>query len=244
MIDNSTDKGKIINAALTLAAERSWSDVSLRDIAEAAGLPFAALRGTFASKTQIVAGFIRAVDDDVLKKIPERDPTEQPRDVLFEILMARFDAMAPYKEGLRSISRDIDLDSTLFNAMLNSQRWMLLAAGLDGDGPRGVVRSTGLASLFTSVFQVWLEDDDPGLARTMAALDRRLRRAGATMQTIDQACDGLSRIRETVFGGLSRARTRRSQPDDTVPPDAGGPASSDTGDTGNDFGGQPQGSPS
>lgn len=246
MIDTSTDKGKIIEAALSLATERPWSDVSLRDIADAAGLPFSALRGTFGSKTQIIAGFIRAVDDEVLGKIPERDPGDQPRDVLFEVLMARFDAMAAYKEGLRSISRDIDFDSTLFNAMLNSQRWMLLAAGLDGDGPRGVMRSTGLASLFTSVFQIWLEDDDPGLARTMAALDRRLRRAGATMQTIDQACEGLSRLRDTVMGGLSRARAARGSRRDPMPEDTGMTPTTppDVGNNGNDLGGQQQGSPS
>ncbi|MEO1709728.1 MAG: helix-turn-helix domain-containing protein [Pseudomonadota bacterium] len=214
MLDLETDKGKLIDAAMALAAERPWAHVSLRDIAERAGLPFGNLRGTIASKTQIVSGFIRAVDTEVLKNVPERDLGQSPRDTLFELLMARFDAMAPYKEGLRSIDRDVSFDTTLFQAHLNSQRWMLLAAGLDGDGPRGVLRSSGLASLSGAIFKTWLEDDDPGLAKTMASLDRRLRRAGDTMASIDQACDGMSRIREMVTGGLQNAtsgfRNRRS----------------------------------
>lgn len=213
MIDTTTERGQIVEAAMRLAAEQNWSDISMRDITEAANLPFAALRtNKIGSKTQILSSFVRSVDDHVLASVPERDPNEQPRDALFEILMARFDAMAPYKSALLSITRDTGVDTNLFSTLLNSQRWMLLAAGLDGDGPRGVVRATGLATLFTSVFRIWLEDDDPGQARTMAALDRRLRRASDTMRTIDQACNGLNRLRDTVFSGLSGARGRFGTP--------------------------------
>ncbi|MEO1694469.1 MAG: helix-turn-helix domain-containing protein [Pseudomonadota bacterium] len=207
MLDTTTDKGKVIAAAMELAAEQPWSSVSMRDIAERADIGFEALRKAFGSKTQIIAGFVRAVDDEVVKSLPEREPGQVARDTLFEVLMARYDAMQPYKEALRSISRDTTLDTTLFGAVLNSQRWMLLAAGLDGDGPRGVMRSAGLATLNRSVFEIWLEDDDPGQAKTMAALDRRLRRAGETMATIDQAIDGIGRMQDMVFGGLRRATT-------------------------------------
>ncbi|MEO1265320.1 MAG: hypothetical protein AAFV26_06420, partial [Pseudomonadota bacterium] len=73
---------------------------------------------------------------------------------------------------------------------------------------RGVIRSVGLAQLFGSVFQTWLEDDDPGLAKTMAMLDRRLRRAESTMSTIDQAIGGAERLKKTVFGGLRQTASR------------------------------------
>ena len=220
MIDQTTPKGRIIDTALKLAAERPWHEISMRDIAEAAGIGLDEMRKQFGSKTQILTGYIRAVDDQVLKSLPQRDAGERPRDVLFEVLMARFDAMSPHKEALRSIADDTTVDSGLIGAMLNSQRWMLMAAGLDGDGPRGVVRSTGLASLFTSVFRVWLSDGDPGMARTMAALDRRLRRAEGAMQTVDTVVGGLSRLRSAVLGGIDRARARasRSGPEDAEPP--------------------------
>ena len=42
------------------------------------------------------------------------------------------------------------------------------------------MRVAGLGMIYASVFGIWLEDDDPGLARTMAALDRRLRRGERT----------------------------------------------------------------
>ncbi|MEO1266268.1 MAG: TetR/AcrR family transcriptional regulator, partial [Pseudomonadota bacterium] len=135
MFDTTTDKGKLLDAAMALAAERPWDDVSLVDIAERAGISLDALRKSFGSKTQIISAYMRAVDDKVLKE-RERDDEQTPRDALFETVMARLDAMQPHKDALRSINDDVSPDSTLFRSYLNSQRWMLLAAGIDGDGAR------------------------------------------------------------------------------------------------------------
>ena len=65
---------------------------------------------------------------------------------------------------------------------------MLHAAGIGTDGVEGGLKVAGLASVYASVFRTWLDDDDPGLARTMAALDRRLRRGERTYARIE---DGL-----------------------------------------------------
>ena len=55
MLDQTTPKGRILAAALECAASKSWADVTLLDIAEAAKLPLADFRGEFASKTDIIA---------------------------------------------------------------------------------------------------------------------------------------------------------------------------------------------
>ena len=55
--------------------------------------------------------------------------------------------------------------------------WMLDAAGGGRSGPQGVVKAQGLAIVWGQVMRVWLNDEDPGHARTMAELDRRLRQA-------------------------------------------------------------------
>ena len=73
---------------------------------------------------------------------------------------------------------------------------MLAAAGIDGEGCRGLLRVQGLLAIYARVFPVWLDDDDPGLARTMAALDRRLRRGEAVlrgMARIREGCEGFAR---------------------------------------------------
>ena len=62
---------------------------------------------------------------------------------------------------------------------------MLRAADVSAEGLEGQLRATGLGAVYGSVFRTWLKDDDPGLARTMAALDRRLRRGEETLNSID-----------------------------------------------------------
>ncbi len=51
----------------------------------------------------------------------------------------------------------------------------LEAARLSSSGLRGAVRIKGLALVYLSTLRVWLVDDSADKARTMAALDRRLR---------------------------------------------------------------------
>lgn len=185
-VDLTGPNGRIIAAALALASERPWREVALRDVAERAGITLAAMREHFASKSEIIAGLMRAVDDAVLTAAPAAASGEPKRDQLFEVIMARFDVLQPYRTALRSISAEASADPALMRAMLSSQAWMLQAAGIDAGGIEGGMRVAGLAAIYASVYRTWLEDDDPGLARTMAALDRRLRRGERTLSTLDE----------------------------------------------------------
>ena len=54
---------------------------------------------------------------------------------------------------------------------------MLEAAGISASGPFGLLRTKGLLAVWLAALRVWLADDSNDLSRTMAALDRYLRRA-------------------------------------------------------------------
>jgi ubiquinone biosynthesis protein COQ9 len=186
MLETTTTNGRIIAAALRLAGERPWADVMLPEIAKAAQVSLVELRRAFASKADILAAFVRAVDDAVLERAPERTSAQSARDALFDVVMSRFDVLADYKPALKSTTATWPADPTLLRALALSQAWMLRAAGISAEGLEGQVRATGLGALYASVFRTWLQDDDPGLARTMAALDRRLRRGESTLNSIDE----------------------------------------------------------
>ena len=104
-----------------------------------------------------------------------------PRDRLFEVLMHRFDLLAPYKAGLRGLAHEarrgrVDV-LPLACRLPRSLRWMLEGAGIATGGFRGAARVKVLGLAYLATLRVWLEDDSPDLARTMASLDRALRRA-------------------------------------------------------------------
>src|SRR5262249_48820145 len=87
---------------------------------------------------------------------------------------------------------------------VRSQQWMLTAADIGASGPRGMLRAQGLALLFASVLRTWINDEDEGLARTMAALDGALARG----QRWSGLLDDLLRIPASA-GRLRRRRRRR-----------------------------------
>jgi ubiquinone biosynthesis protein COQ9 len=212
MLDQATPKGRILASALDCAAKKSWADVTLLDIAEDAKLSLSELRGLFASKTDLIAALLRAVDDEVLQKAAARAEGQEKRDRLFDIVMTRFDVLAPHKAALKSIYASGAADFALAVPYLSSQHWMLQAAGIGTDGALGALRVTGLALTYASVFRVWLDDDDPGHARTMAALDRRLRRGERALSGLEQVGSTASRVAEALRGGLQAARRSRTEP--------------------------------
>jgi len=197
MIDQSTPKGRVLAAALACAAAKDWAQVSLLDIAQEAKVPLGEMRDLFPSKSAIIAALLRAVDREVLNRT-ERVAGQEKRDLLFDVLMTRFDVLAPHKAALRSMAKSAGGDLALAGPLFASQHWMLEAAGIDSSGAGGAVRVAGLAGVYASVFRTWLEDDDPGQARTMAALDRRLRRGERTLRQIDGVAAGLERLATAV----------------------------------------------
>jgi AcrR family transcriptional regulator len=213
MLDPASQKGRILAAALTCATQKSWADVTLLDIAEGANLPLGSLRGEFNTKDAVIAGLLRAVDDEVLKRANKRAEGQEPRDILFDVLMTRFDVLAPHKAALKSIHAAGPGDVGLAGPFLSSMHWMLQAAGIGTDGVGGGIRLAGLAMVYAAVFRVWLEDDEPGMARTMAALDRRLRSGERTVRGVEQvgavlrrfATDGPGFLRSVLRGREKRA---------------------------------------
>ncbi len=181
---------KIVNATMKLAAERGWQALTLADIARAAKLKLSEMPARFSSKTAILAAYAKRIDARVLDEASAEDTTgESARDRLFDVLMMRFDAMAGDKKALGRIAQDMKREplssAALARPMLQSMSWMLEAAGIDSSGIRGALRARGLALIWASAFNTWLEDDDDQ-SKTMAVLDRRLADAALLVERVSR----------------------------------------------------------
>ena len=171
---------RIIDAALALVATEGWRGTSLAAIATAAGLPILRVYRIFHSKQAILAGLFRRIDELVLTEPPAAEADERPRDRLFDLLMRRFDALQPYKPALEVLRRELPRDPVTGLcagvSLLRSMRWMLEAADIPTAGLRGAIAVRLASAAYLSAMRIWQRDDSPDLARTMAALDARLRR--------------------------------------------------------------------
>jgi AcrR family transcriptional regulator len=208
------DREKIIAAFLALLAEKPIEQIGLAEIAKSAGISLTQMRGEFASTLAIFAAHIKAIDRAVLAEDFSDMAEEPPRERLFDVLMRRLEIMAPHRQAVRSLLRSARRNPPLALALnglaVRSQQWMLAAAEIDASGPPGMVRAQGLAMLFGSVLRTWTRDDDPGLARTMAALDRALARGQRFAGLLDDICHIPSRLCRL----LPRRRRRRRDDDE------------------------------
>lgn len=205
MLDTSQIKEKIIDAALKCGEQQAWSAVTLRDIAQRADVSLSELSLQFQSKREILTAFTKCLDRAVLQQV-EADANaheEIPRDRLFDVLMTRFELMQPYKPALKSIVKDIrktnQLSYVSMSQLFGSQNWMLIAAAISAEGVTGKFRIVGLAKIYLDVFYVWLEDDDAGLSKTMAALDKKLRSGEAWIKRADSVLSEGSAIFNRLF---------------------------------------------
>ena len=207
-----SERDRIIEAFMVLLADKPIEQIGFAEIAKAADVSLSELRGLFGSTLAIVAAHMKETDRAVLAGIDADMAEEPPRERLFDVLMRRLEVLAPHKAAVRSLTRSAMRNPPLAFALnglaVQSQQWMLTAADIGAAGPRGMVRAQGMAVLFASVLRTWVGDDDPGLARTMAALDRALARGQRWSGFLDGA------LRMAACAGRPRPRRRRRDDDD------------------------------
>lgn len=198
MFDDFSKRAKAVRAAMALAQQRKWGDITLADIAQSAGLSLADLRHEFSCKSDILRAFQAEVDAEVLIKVKAAPAGQNPRDRVFDVIMTRFEVLEPYKPALKRISDYLCCHpgegAFLACSTLASLYWMLAGAGIKLDGPGSALRVTGLAGIYAKVFQIWLDDPSASLDKTMAALDRRLRTGEQWLERAESVCESFCRL--------------------------------------------------
>ncbi|MGE0108989.1 MAG: hypothetical protein AB7S81_04390 [Bdellovibrionales bacterium] len=115
-----------------------------------------------------IAGEIDRLMMDELTK----DESAPVAERLFDILMTRFDVMAPYKKGLTSMAQNArhnkDTALALWPALRPSMSLCLREAGLIPS----LITEHALLAGYVYIFSIWEKDITPDSAPTMAALNR------------------------------------------------------------------------
>jgi hypothetical protein len=153
-------------ALLKLAADRPWSEITLRHIAGESGLDLVELYGEVQSKTDLLGVISKDLDLAALRTAAT--PSEDPHDRLFDAVMARVEAMEPHRAALTLIGREAPGPVALHFPATARAIWE--AAGLEATPPRILA----LTAVWARTAQVW-RDDEGALNRTMAEIDKRLR---------------------------------------------------------------------
>ena len=218
---------RLIDAAMELAAQKDWRDITLTEIAEKADVPLARAREHLRCKGDVLRLLARRIDERLLESVEKEPPEGDPIDRLFDVIMRRLELLAPWRAAVRrlleqpvSVLADCPL---LAPGALISQRWMLAAAGLERPGIEGCVKTAGLELVWLKTLRTWVDDDDPGLAKTMAALDKTLRRGETWLKRLEvpmraaEAALDLGRSLACMIPGLCAREKRKDAAKDPEP---------------------------
>ncbi len=165
-------RDELLDAAMALAARKGWDAVSSEALAKAMQIDREDVVALMPDKTDILRWLAAKVN--AAMHAPGAPESESARDALFELIMRRFDALAPYKAGVQAVAEaaraDLFLPIVLAGDFATALGDTLELASL----PSTPLHRAGLGALWLLVGNVWLNDDSVDLAATMAALDRRL----------------------------------------------------------------------
>jgi ubiquinone biosynthesis protein COQ9 len=165
----------MIAAVFEQAALRGWSDVSIADAARTAGVPLGEARARMPGRGAVLMRF------GLMADLANVSMSETPRERLFDIVMARFDALQQHRAGVLSLLAALRTDPgtslLLYGATLRSMKWLLDGAGIPATGIVGGLRVHGLLALWLYALRAWEGDESADLSATMAAVDRGTDRA-------------------------------------------------------------------
>ncbi len=178
--DPHTSQDRAVDAMLELAAAMPFEMVGLKDIAQEAGLSLPELAGLFEDKMEILAAYGRRLDQKVMGNVPDIANDMSPRDLLFDLLMDRFEELNNDRAAILSILSGFKFDpkEAIFSLphLSKSMTWMLEAASVPTGGYKGAARVLGLTGVYLFALRAWQKDESEDLSKTMAALDRALER--------------------------------------------------------------------
>jgi AcrR family transcriptional regulator len=181
--DSSADRASepdLLMIAFALVAERGWSGLSLMALAERADMPLIEVYRQLPDRKAVLRALSERIDQAMLEVDRRELEGLPPRDKLFELIMRRLDALAPYRAGLARLQRDARRDPCILLLITcrldRSIRWIQELAGLRSHGTRARLQRRALLAVYLRTLRTWFVDDSGDLAKTMAELDGLLRR--------------------------------------------------------------------
>jgi len=181
---STTDNAKISAAALRLASAKGWQSLTLDAVAKTAKIPLATLKKRFNAPSELAP--IIAEEIDHMAFAHTGKPTGTPHDILFDLLMARFDILQKNRQAILSMAEaartDRALSCALARAITDGAYRLIDAANLKTSSR--LVLALGLMAVYSWAFYAWRKDKSPDMAKTMAALDRALRLANKVSEIL------------------------------------------------------------
>ena len=174
---------KIAEDTLKKLLKKSWDKLTLDDV-----LDKKVKKQKFInSKTDLIKNLNRYVDNLLIKKTKDLEISSS-KDMLFEVLMARFDILQENRISFIKIFEAFKKSPKKIIKLLPSfLESMIITAELarfNVNGVKGTIRLKGLFLVYLITFYSWIDDKTVSLEKTMNSLDKNLDKANTLSKYI------------------------------------------------------------
>tara|TARA_R110002095_G_scaffold66488_6_gene56424 strand:- start:3086 stop:3667 length:582 start_codon:yes stop_codon:yes gene_type:complete len=172
------EKKTVAQGILSLLEEKEWQALTLHDVAAHLNISLDELHQFATSKEDLLAVIISYIEEQTLTYIDQALITENTskEDRLFDSLFARFEAAAPHKKAIANLRNTFQGTPTLaFNHIpqfIGAVKRLAALSDIHFTGPLGALQLRGFALIYARLIYIWLEDDSPDMAKTMAATNK------------------------------------------------------------------------
>ncbi len=173
----------IAQKTLQLLKKKSWNEIRLEEILRNSKKHIK----TFKTKNDLLKNINRYVD--YLLKIETKSiEKSSTKDMLFEVIMARFDVLQKYRKSFlklfESFKTKPQKSISLIPSFLESMFLTASIAHLEIKGIKGSLIIKGIFIIYIATYLEWMNDTSKSLERTMTTLDKYLNQSSKILNYI------------------------------------------------------------
>lgn len=168
---------------LKLLKKKSWGEIRLEEIIKNSKKHKQSIK----TKNDLLKNINRYVDY-LLKKETSSIEKSSTKDMLFEVIMARFDVLQKYRNSFLTLFDSYKLKPQksiiLIPSFLESMFLTATLANIEIKGIKGSLTIKGIFIIYIATYLEWIKDTSKSLEKTMTTLDQYLNKASKILNFI------------------------------------------------------------
>ena len=165
------EKISIALKTLKLLEKKPWANISFSNVINRKDQVY------FKNKQELLININRYFDFLLKKNLSDLEETS-PRDMIFEIIMARLDILNEFRSSILNLIKFFSTNPQYFIKLIPSfiESIILMSslANIKIDGVKGAIHAKSIFVLYIFILNTWYRDENKSLEKTMTNLDKYL----------------------------------------------------------------------
>ena len=175
----------IAKKTLLLLTKKSWEEISLDEVLRKIKNQNKEIK----SKTDLLKNINSYVDYNLKNEVSSIEKSD-PKDMLFEVIMARFDVLQRHRNSFLKLFKSFKFEPQKFLFMLppflESMFLISSLAKIKIQGLQGSIKIKGIFIIYIATCFNWAKDDTQSLEKTMTSLDKYLNQSSKILKFINK----------------------------------------------------------